>query len=220
MMSLSLDFLLLSALTTLTTIRAQTYTISQNLSGSNLLVHFKLILHQAFVDPHSLVCQHSHIMKVLLIITILVRCNTPSPLSSSNTKFAGNVHFLSQSDAVADNLTYVDSNGHVIIKVDNTTDANGDSTFGRNSVYLESNEMMTIGSLLVFDAVHIPYGVCLSEKVLNRSLIVSQVLGVAIPVYARARLARQWRDGLDRKCESGYKQSVFPPCRFELVCPI
>ncbi|KAF8827753.1 hypothetical protein HHX47_DHR4000369 [Lentinula edodes] len=116
------------------------------------------------------------------------------------------------SDAVADNLTYVDSNGHVIIKVDNTTDANGDSTFGRNSVYLESNEMMTIGSLLVFDAVHIPYGVCFPEKVLNGLLIVSQVLGVAIPVHARARLARQWRDGLDRKCESGDKQSVFPPC--------
>ncbi|KAF7367574.1 Glycoside hydrolase family 16 protein [Mycena sanguinolenta] len=70
----------------------------------------------------------------------------------------GNVHFLSQSAAVNANLTYVDSNGHVIIKVDNTTNGAGDPTFGRNTVYLESNQMMTIGSLLILDANHIPFG--------------------------------------------------------------
>ncbi|KAJ7193971.1 hypothetical protein GGX14DRAFT_477105 [Mycena pura] len=70
----------------------------------------------------------------------------------------GNVHFLSQSAANAANLTFVDSNGHAIIKVDNTTNGAGDPTFGRNSVYLMSNELMTIGSLLIFDANHIPFG--------------------------------------------------------------
>jgi len=70
----------------------------------------------------------------------------------------GNVHFLSQSAATAANLTYVDSNGRAIIKVDNTTNGAGDPTFGRNSVYLMSNELMNIGSLLIFDANHIPFG--------------------------------------------------------------
>ncbi|KAJ7113049.1 hypothetical protein C8R44DRAFT_631582 [Mycena epipterygia] len=70
----------------------------------------------------------------------------------------GNVHFLSQSDAVAANLTFVDSSGHVIVKVDNTTNGAGDPTFGRNTVYLESNQLMNIGSLLIFDANHIPFG--------------------------------------------------------------
>ncbi|KAK7435774.1 hypothetical protein VKT23_011621 [Stygiomarasmius scandens] len=70
----------------------------------------------------------------------------------------GNVHFLGQSQAVNSNLTFVDSNGHAIIKVDNTTNGQNDPTFGRDTVYLMSNDLMTIGSLLVFDAIHIPVG--------------------------------------------------------------
>ncbi|THU98972.1 hypothetical protein K435DRAFT_513777 [Dendrothele bispora CBS 962.96] len=70
----------------------------------------------------------------------------------------GNVHFLGQSQALSSNLTFIDSNGRAVIKVDNTTNGAGDITFGRNSVYLMSNELMTIGSLLVFDATHIPFG--------------------------------------------------------------
>ncbi|KAF5349049.1 hypothetical protein D9758_012689 [Tetrapyrgos nigripes] len=70
----------------------------------------------------------------------------------------GNVHFLGQDQALASNLTFVDSNGHAIIKVDNTTNGAGDITFGRNTVYLMSNDLMSIGSLLVFDANHIPFG--------------------------------------------------------------
>ncbi|KAE9403947.1 hypothetical protein BT96DRAFT_917131 [Gymnopus androsaceus JB14] len=106
------------AMTTL----AQTYTISQNLSGSNFFEGFKY---------------------------------NESAIDYSNY---GNVHFLSEADAVAANLTYVDSEGHVIIKVDNSTNAVGDESYGRNSVYLESTTTMTYGSLLVFDANHIPYG--------------------------------------------------------------
>ncbi|KAJ3827297.1 concanavalin A-like lectin/glucanase domain-containing protein [Lentinula raphanica] len=70
----------------------------------------------------------------------------------------GNVHFLSQSAAQAANLSFVDSNGRVILKVDNTTNGAGDPSFGRNTIYLESNELMNIGSLLIFDANHIPFG--------------------------------------------------------------
>ncbi|KAJ3803220.1 concanavalin A-like lectin/glucanase domain-containing protein [Lentinula aff. detonsa] len=70
----------------------------------------------------------------------------------------GNVHFLSQSAAQAANLSYVDSNGRVILKVDNTTNGAGDTSFGRNTVYLESTQLMNIGSLMIFDANHIPFG--------------------------------------------------------------
>lgn len=70
----------------------------------------------------------------------------------------GNVHFLSQSAALQANLTFIDSNQHAIITVDNTTSGVGDDAFGRNSVYLLSNNPLTIGSLLIFDANHIPFG--------------------------------------------------------------
>jgi len=70
----------------------------------------------------------------------------------------GNVHFLSQSAATAANLTYVDSNGRVIIKVDNTTSGVDDPNFGRNSVYLESEKLLQLGSLVIFDANFIPFG--------------------------------------------------------------
>ncbi|KAK7048543.1 glycoside hydrolase family 16 protein [Favolaschia claudopus] len=70
----------------------------------------------------------------------------------------GNVHFLSQSAANDAKLTFVDGNGHAIIKVDNTTNGAGDPTFGRNTVYLMSNQLMDIGSLLIFDVNHIPFG--------------------------------------------------------------
>ncbi|KAJ6552602.1 hypothetical protein DFH09DRAFT_1319052 [Mycena vulgaris] len=49
---------------------------------------------------------------------------------------------LSQFAAVAARLTCVDSNGCVIVKVDNTTNgAAGNRTFGRNTVYLTSNTL-------------------------------------------------------------------------------
>ncbi|KAF7341109.1 Glycoside hydrolase family 16 protein [Mycena venus] len=70
----------------------------------------------------------------------------------------GNVKYLSQSAAVAANLTYVDGNGRVIVKVDNKTNGVTDPNFGRNSVYLMSTQPMNIGSLLIFDAAHMPFG--------------------------------------------------------------
>ncbi|KAJ7885728.1 hypothetical protein B0H14DRAFT_2698868 [Mycena olivaceomarginata] len=78
--------------------------------------------------------------------------------SATDVNNFGNVHFLSQSAANDAKLTFVDSNGHAIIKVDNTTNGAGDPNFGRNSVYLMSNELLEIGSLLIFDVNHIPFG--------------------------------------------------------------
>lgn len=74
----------------------------------------------------------------------------------------GNVHFVSQSAALSANLTYVDDNGHAIIKVDNTTNGTGDTTFGRDTVYLISNNPLSIDSLVIMDVNHIPFGVCRS----------------------------------------------------------
>ncbi|TCD64499.1 hypothetical protein EIP91_004027 [Steccherinum ochraceum] len=70
----------------------------------------------------------------------------------------GNVHFIDQADAVSGGLTSVDSNQHAIIKVDNTTNGAGDPAFGRNSVYLISNDPLQMGSLLIADINHIPLG--------------------------------------------------------------
>jgi hypothetical protein len=56
----------------------------------------------------------------------------------------------------------VNKAGHAILKVDNST---GDpapgpySTFGRNTVLIISNATIDIGTLVVLDAFHIPYGV-------------------------------------------------------------
>ncbi|KAJ7511897.1 hypothetical protein B0H11DRAFT_2268864 [Mycena galericulata] len=119
-MSLRLAFTVLA--TTVGFARAQTYTLSQDLSGANFFNAFKY--NESAIDFNNF----------------------------------GNVHFLSQAAAVQANLTYVDSSGHVIVKVDNTTSGVGNDQFGRNTVYLESNELMTIGSLLIFDANHIPFG--------------------------------------------------------------
>jgi hypothetical protein len=44
------------------------------------------------------------------------------------------------------------------MKVDNTTVGQGD-TFGRNSVRIQSQKTISIGSLMIFDAVHLPFGV-------------------------------------------------------------
>ncbi|KAJ7115658.1 concanavalin A-like lectin/glucanase domain-containing protein [Mycena crocata] len=103
---------------------AQTYTLSQDLSGDKFLSAFKY--NESAVDFNNF----------------------------------GNVHFLSQAAATApgQNLTYVDSNGRVIVKVDTVTNGAADPNFGRNSVYLMSNELLNLGSLLVFDANHIPFG--------------------------------------------------------------
>jgi len=56
-------------------------------------------------------------------------------------------------------MTFVDPNGRAIISVDNTTDGRADGNFGRDTVYLISNNPVNFGSLVVFDAVHIPFGV-------------------------------------------------------------
>ncbi|KAF8314531.1 hypothetical protein DL93DRAFT_2167315 [Clavulina sp. PMI_390] len=71
----------------------------------------------------------------------------------------GNVLFQSYANAVAQGLVYTNGAGNAVIKIDNTTVGNeNDTTFGRNSVYMTSNASVPLGSLILFDAVHVPYG--------------------------------------------------------------
>jgi len=60
---------------------------------------------------------------------------------------------------VLQRLAYVATDGNVILKVDNTTVGQpSDNTYGRASVYLESLDTVALGSLVLFDALHVPYG--------------------------------------------------------------
>lgn len=139
----------------------QTYSLVNDFSGQNLQVDS--LCFQLHIHGVCIVSLGSRTMLVQLIIITLVWHRLIHSLTSQSPP-TGNVHFVSQAVAVSNNLTYVDSNGHVIIKVDNTTvDTNAGQPFddfGRNTVYLMSNDKINIGSLLIFDANHIPFGVC------------------------------------------------------------
>ena len=59
------------------------------------------------------------------------------------------------------------SAGHAIMKVDNTTSGVGNPTFGRPSIKIMSNETIPAGSLVIMDAVHMPFGVRVDSCSLN-----------------------------------------------------
>ena len=71
----------------------------------------------------------------------------------------GNVLYQTREQAAQQQLAFVNSAGRAIIKVDNTTNGAGDSQFGRPSVKILSNATVPAGSLILMDAVHLPFGV-------------------------------------------------------------
>ncbi|KAL5532313.1 hypothetical protein ACEPAF_5882 [Sanghuangporus sanghuang] len=77
--------------------------------------------------------------------------------SGTDTNTTGNVYFETRETAMSSELTYV-SDGKAVIKVDNSTSGAGNSTYGRSSVKLYSEETVSQGSLVVLDATHVPYG--------------------------------------------------------------
>lgn len=87
--------------------------------------------------------------------------------------------YLSQADAKAQNLTYVNEAGNAVIKVDNVT-ASTDPTYGRSSIYMVSTGTFYEGSLVIFSATHMPYGcgVCKRQP--------SILLSAAVCLYVRA----------------------------------
>lgn len=60
---------------------------------------------------------------------------------------------------MSQNLLYVNSVGNVIVKTDNFTDGTGNSSYIRNSVQLLSKDLINPGSLVIMDAIHLPFGV-------------------------------------------------------------
>ncbi|KAJ3848997.1 glycoside hydrolase family 16 protein [Lentinula lateritia] len=71
----------------------------------------------------------------------------------------GNVTYVDETTGTSQGLTYIDPNtGHAIIKVDNTTNIAAAPTVNRNSVKITSKDAYPIGSLVVIDVSHIPYG--------------------------------------------------------------
>lgn len=76
-----------------------------------------------------------------------------------DTNNTGNVLFQDQQAAAAQNLTFLNSAGNYIVKVDNTTSGVGNTTFGRPSVKLLSDYTIGPGNLVIMDAVHLPFGV-------------------------------------------------------------
>ncbi|KLO18258.1 hypothetical protein SCHPADRAFT_866908 [Schizopora paradoxa] len=78
--------------------------------------------------------------------------------NGTDTNNTGNVLYVTQEDAQNQGLISLNSAGNTIIKVDNTTSGVGDMNFGRNSVYMFSDYEIQPGNLLLFDAVHLPFG--------------------------------------------------------------
>ncbi|GAA6022848.1 hypothetical protein JCM10207_001422 [Rhodosporidiobolus poonsookiae] len=66
----------------------------------------------------------------------------------------GDIDFVNQTDS--SDLTYINSAGNAIIKVDNTSSVLYPNK--RRSVRLQSTDNYPIGSLWVFDFLHVPYG--------------------------------------------------------------
>ncbi|EEB91356.1 hypothetical protein MPER_10291, partial [Moniliophthora perniciosa FA553] len=71
----------------------------------------------------------------------------------------GNVQYVDHNTATQQRLAFVDaSTRHTFIRVDNTTKIQAGPSVHRNSVKIISKDAYSIGSLIILDAIHIPYG--------------------------------------------------------------
>ncbi|KZT70709.1 glycoside hydrolase family 16 protein [Daedalea quercina L-15889] len=68
----------------------------------------------------------------------------------------GDIVYVSQQNATAQKLAYVNDNGAAIIKVDNTSFVPWNQK--RDSVRITTADYFELGSVLIMDASHIPYG--------------------------------------------------------------
>jgi len=75
----------------------------------------------------------------------------------------GNAWYLSQQNAYAQKLAYVNNAGRVVLRVDNVT--NVPLGGNRSSIRITTLDSYSIGSLWIVDMTHVPYGcsVCFSR---------------------------------------------------------
>ncbi|EEB90285.1 hypothetical protein MPER_11525 [Moniliophthora perniciosa FA553] len=71
----------------------------------------------------------------------------------------GNAQFVDEDTAMQQRLTFIESStGHAIIRIDDTTTIEAGSFARRNSVRITSRDAYPIGSLIIMDVIHMPYG--------------------------------------------------------------
>ncbi|TFK33299.1 concanavalin A-like lectin/glucanase domain-containing protein [Crucibulum laeve] len=70
----------------------------------------------------------------------------------------GNVTFLDRADAKSKQLVYINDAGNAVIKLDTTADIAQAPVVHRDSIRLTSRDTYGMGSLIIIDALHIPYG--------------------------------------------------------------
>ncbi|KAF9254259.1 hypothetical protein L218DRAFT_886668 [Marasmius fiardii PR-910] len=71
----------------------------------------------------------------------------------------GNVTFVDQNTATSQRLAYVDpTTGHAILRVDNTTNIPPATLVNRPTVKITTKEAFDVGSLIIIDVNHLPYG--------------------------------------------------------------
>ncbi|KAI0354226.1 hypothetical protein OH77DRAFT_1405539 [Trametes cingulata] len=68
----------------------------------------------------------------------------------------GHVNYLNQSSATSQKLAYVNDAGHAVLKVDDFSFVPWQEK--RNSVRIESTDFFPVGSVILFDATHLPFG--------------------------------------------------------------
>ncbi|KAI9066573.1 hypothetical protein FKP32DRAFT_355906 [Trametes sanguinea] len=68
----------------------------------------------------------------------------------------GDVTWVDQNTATSSKLTYVNDAGHAIVKVDDTSFVPFNQK--RNSVRVSTQDYFPVGSVVVFDATHVPFG--------------------------------------------------------------
>ncbi|PCH43197.1 glycoside hydrolase family 16 protein [Wolfiporia cocos MD-104 SS10] len=68
----------------------------------------------------------------------------------------GDVNWVTEANATAEHLAYVNGAGHAIIKVDNSTDVPYPDK--RDTVRITTEDTFPLGSVFIIDAYHLPYG--------------------------------------------------------------
>jgi hypothetical protein len=74
------------------------------------------------------------------------------------TNFENANYMSTAANATGKGLASTTADGTIILKVDDTTDGRGNNQFGRDSIQLYSKDTFNKGSLILIDAVHVPYG--------------------------------------------------------------